>query len=53
MKKYLMTAVAALTFGGLMTSCTKDLDSGGSSSGLSDDPLQNYEQAFLTRLAAQ
>ena len=42
-----MTAVAALTFGGLMTSCTKDLDSGGSSSGLSDNPLQNYEQAFL------
>lgn len=47
MKKYLMTAAAALTFGGLMTSCTKDLDSGGSSSGLSDNPLQNYEQAFL------
>lgn len=42
-----MTAAAALVLGGLMTSCTKDLDSGGSSSGLSDNPLQNYEQAFL------
>ena len=47
MKKYLMTAATALVLGGLMTSCTKDLDSGGSSSGLSDNPLQNYEQAFL------
>ena len=47
MKKYLMTTATALVLGGLMTSCTKDLDSGGSSSGLSDNPLQNYEQAFL------
>lgn len=47
MKKYLMTAVAALTFGGLMTSCTHDVDGSGSSGDVAKNAQESYEQAFL------
>lgn len=47
MKKYLMTAVAALTFGGLMTSCTHDIDGSGSSGDVAKNAQESYEQAFL------
>ncbi len=47
MKKYLMTAATALVLGGLMTSCTKDLDSGGSVS-LSQNAKENYKEAFVS-----
>ena len=47
MKKYLMTAVAALTFGGLMTSCTHDVDGSGSSGDVATNAQESYEQAFL------
>lgn len=44
MKKYLMTAVAALALGGLFTNCTKE-DFANSAS---EDILQQYEQVFTT-----
>ena len=47
MKKYLMTAATALVLGGLMTSCTKDLDSGGSSS-ISQNAKESYKEAFVS-----
>ena len=47
MKKYLMTAVAALTFGGLMTSCTHDVDGSGSSGDVATNAQESYEKAFL------
>ena len=42
-----MTAVAALTFGGLMTSCTHDIDGSGSSGDVAKNAQERYEQAFL------
>lgn len=42
-----MTAVAALTFGGLMTSCTHDIDGSGSSGDVAKNAQESYEQAFL------
>ena len=42
-----MTAVAALTFGGLMTSCTHDVDGSGSSGDVATNAQESYEQAFL------
>ena len=47
MKKYLMTAVAALAFGGLMTSCTHDVDGSGSSGDVATNVQESYEKAFL------
>lgn len=47
MKKYFITAVAALTFGGLMTSCTHDVDGSGSSGDVATNAQESYEQAFL------
>jgi hypothetical protein len=47
MKKYLMTAVAALSLGGLMTSCTKDTDLSGGTARSSQDVQKTYEEAFL------
>ena len=47
MKKYLITAVAALTFGGLMTSCTHDVDGSGSSGDVATNAQESYEKAFL------
>lgn len=47
MKKYLMTAVAALALGGLMTSCTHDVDSSSSSGDVAQNAKESYEQAFL------
>ena len=46
MKKYLMTAVAALAFGGIITSCSHDeaLTGNGKIS-----VLENYEDAFVSR----
>ena len=46
MKKYLMTAVAALTFGGLMTSCTRDTDLSGAEA--TQSITEKYEQIFVT-----
>ena len=45
MKKYLMTAVAALALGGLMTSCTHDTDIAQTAS---QDIIQQYEKVFTT-----
>lgn len=42
-----MTAVAALAFGGLMTSCTHDIDGSGSSGDVAQNAQESYEQAFL------
>ena len=42
-----MTAVAALTFGGLMTSCTHDVDGSGSSGDVATNAQESYEKAFL------
>ena len=47
MKKYFITAVAALTFGGLMTSCTHDVDGSGSSGDVATNAQESYEKAFL------
>ena len=47
MKKYFITAVAALSFGGLMTSCTHDVDSSSSSGDVAQNAKESYEQAFL------
>lgn len=41
-----MTAVAALTFGGLMTSCTKDTDLSGPEA--TQSITEKYEQIFVT-----
>lgn len=46
MKKYLITAAAALAFGGLLTSCTHDLDDSGSGDA-AKTAQESYEQAFL------
>ena len=48
MKKYLMTAAAALIIGGLMTSCTKDTDYSGGGAQSSQDVQKTYEEAFLS-----
>ena len=47
MKKYLMTAVAALSLGGFMTSCTHDVDGSSSSGDIATNAQESYEQAFL------
>ena len=46
MKKYFITAVAALAFGGLMTSCTKDTDF--SSAEATQSLTEKYEKVFVT-----
>ena len=43
-----MTAVAALSLGGLMTSCTKDKDLSGGTAQSSQDIQKTYEEAFLS-----
>ena len=48
MKKYFITAVAALSLGGLMTSCTKDKDFSGGTTQSSQDIQKTYEEAFLS-----
>ncbi len=48
MKKYLITAVAALSLGGLMTSCSHDIDGSGDSAQGSQDIQKTYEEAFLS-----
>ena len=46
MKKYLMTGMAAVVFGGLFTSCSHDIES----SGTPQEQIQKtYEEAFVTR----
>ncbi len=47
MKKYFITAVAALALGGLMTSCSHDIDDSGSSVDIATNAQESYEQAFL------
>lgn len=47
MKKYFITAVAALSLGGFMTSCTHDIDGSGSSGDVATNAQESYEQAFL------
>lgn len=42
-----MTAAAALALGGIFSGCTKDTDFSGSG-GLSQDPIKNYEEAFIS-----
>lgn len=49
MKKYLMTAAAALALGGIFSGCTKDTDFSGSSTSLTQDVQRTYEEAFLTK----
>ena len=46
MKKYLMTGIAALTFGGMITSCSHDMDqyTGGTTT---ETIKKNYENAFV------
>ena len=46
MKKYLMTAAAALVLGGMMTSCTKDTDF--SSAEATQSLTEKYEKVFVT-----
>ena len=46
MKKYLMTGMAAVVFGGLFTSCSHDIESDGSAQ---DQIQKTYEEAFVTR----
>ena len=46
MKKYFITAVAALSLGGLMTSCTRDTDLSGAEA--SQSITEKYEQIFVT-----
>lgn len=41
-----MTAAAALALGGIFSGCTKETDFSGSG-GLSQDPIKNYEEAFI------
>ena len=47
MKKYFITAVAALSLGGLFTSCTHDVDGSSSSGDVAQNAQESYEQAFL------
>ena len=47
MKKYLMTVMAAVAFGGLFTGCSKDVDLSGNTAEL--DIVKNYEDAFVAR----
>ena len=47
MKKYFITAVAALSLGGLFTSCTHDIDGSSSSVDIATNAQESYEQAFL------
>ena len=48
MKKYLMTGIAALTFGGLFTSCSHDMDqyTGGN---VTENIQKDYETKFISR----
>ncbi len=46
MKKYLMTGMAAVVFGGLFTSCSHDIEGDGSAQ---DQIQKTYEEAFVTR----
>ena len=46
MKKYLMTGMAAVVFGGLFTSCSHDIEDGGSTQ---EQIQKTYEKAFVTR----
>ena len=46
MKKYLMTGMAAVVFGGLFTSCSHDIESDGSAQ---ETIQKTYEEAFITR----
>lgn len=46
MKKYLMTGMAAVVFGGLFTSCSHDIEGGSSAQG---NINKVYEDAFVTR----
>ena len=46
MKKYLMTGMAAVVFGGLFTSCSHDIEGGGSTQ---EQIQKTYEEAFVTR----
>ena len=46
MKKYLMTGMAAVVFGGLFTSCSHDIEGGSSAQ---DNINKVYEDAFVTR----
>ena len=49
MKKYLMTAAAAILWGGILTSCTKeDMSSGGDSAAKNENIQKTYEEAFLS-----
>ena len=46
MKKYLMTGMAAVIFGGLFTSCSHDIEGGGSEQ---EQVQKTYKEAFITR----
>ena len=46
MKKYLMTGMAAVVFGGLFTSCSHDIEGGGSEQ---EQVQKTYKEAFITR----
>ena len=46
MKRYLLFGMAALAFGGIFTSCSHDVDFGGS---VNQSVQQTYEEAFKTR----
>lgn len=46
MKKYLMTGMAAVVFGGLFTSCSHDIEGGGSEQ---EQVQKTYKDAFITR----
>lgn len=46
MKKYLMTGMAAVVFGGLFTSCSHDIEGGGSEQ---EQVQKTYRDAFITR----
>ena len=48
MKKYLMISAAALSFCGLFTSCTHDLDDSGYSSAAEKSVINTYKEAFVT-----
>jgi len=46
MKKYLMTGMAAVIFGGLFTSCSHEIEGGGTAQ---EQVQKTYEEAFITR----
>ena len=48
MKKYLMTGIAALTLGGMITSCSHDMDqyTGGD---VTENIQKDYETKFVSR----